>query len=36
MLLQTKKFKPVTNGNVADSGLIALIDEPLPSKTYKE
>ena len=23
-------FKPITNGNVADSCLIALTDEPLP------
>ena len=25
-----KKFKPIANGNVADSGMIALIVEPLP------
>ena len=25
-----KYFKPVANGNVADSGMIALIDELLP------
>ena len=25
-----KHFKPVANGNVADSGMISLIDEPLP------
>ena len=30
MLLKTKKFKPIANGNVADSGMIALIDEPFP------
>ena len=31
MLLETKKhFKPVTNGNDADRGMIALTDEPLP------
>ena len=37
MLLQTKKFKPIANGNAADSGMIALIDEPLPYwKTKKE
>ena len=23
-------FKPITNGNVADSGMITLTDEPLP------
>ena len=30
MLLQTKKFKPIANGNVADSSMIALTDEPSP------
>ena len=30
MLLQTKKFKPIANGNAADSSMIALTDEPLP------
>ena len=25
-----KKFKTIANGNVADSGMITLIDEPLP------
>ena len=30
LLLQTIKFKPIANGNVADSGMIVLIDEPLP------
>ena len=25
-----KHFKPIANGNVADSGMIALTDEPLP------
>ena len=25
-----KNFKPIANGNVAGSGMIALIDEPLP------
>ena len=25
-----KHFKPITNGNVADSGMIALTDESLP------
>ena len=37
MLLETKKFKPGAYGNVADSGNIALTDEPLPCwKTEKE
>ena len=37
MLLQTKKFKPIANGSVADSGMIALIDESLPCwKSKKE
>ena len=37
MLLQTKKTKAIANRNVADSGMIALIDEPLPfSKPKKE
>ena len=32
-----KNSKPIANGNVADSGMIALIDEPLPySKLKKE
>ena len=30
MLLQTKKLEPIDNGNVADSGMIAFIDMPLP------
>ena len=30
MLLQTKKFKPITNGKAADSSMIALTDKPLP------
>ena len=25
-----KHFKPITKGNIADSGMIALTDEPLP------
>ena len=25
-----KHFKPIANGNVADSGMIALTDEPFP------
>ena len=25
-----KKFKPTTNGKVADSGMVALTDKPLP------
>ena len=25
-----KLFKPIANGNVADSGMIALTDKPLP------
>ena len=25
-----KHFKPIANGNVADSSMIALTDEPLP------
>ena len=25
-----KKFKPIANGNVADSGMVSLTDEPLP------
>ena len=25
-----KNFKPIANGNAADSGMIPLIDEPLP------
>ena len=31
-----KHFKPVANGNVADSGMIALIDEPLPCWKLKK
>ena len=27
-----KHFKPIANGNVADSGMIALTDEPLPRR----
>ena len=27
-----KHFKPIANGNVADSGMIALTDEPLPCR----
>ena len=30
MLLETKNFKSIANGNVADSGMIALTDEPFP------
>ena len=30
MLLQTKKFKPITNGKAAGSSMIALTDKPLP------
>ena len=29
MLLQTKKFKPIANGNVVGKDMIALIDQPL-------
>ena len=36
MLLQTKKIKPINNGNVADSGMIALTDEPLPCQKPKK
>ena len=39
MLLKNKKnFKPIPNGNVADSGIIALTDESLPcsKKSKKE
>ena len=28
---QQKYFKPIANGNVADSGMITLTDESLPS-----
>ena len=31
-----KHFKPIANGNVADSGMIALADEPLPSPKPKK
>ena len=27
-----KYFKPITNGNVADSGMITLTDEPFPCR----
>ena len=27
-----KHFKPIANGNVADSGMIALTDEPFPCR----
>ena len=31
-----KKFKPIADGNVADSGMIALTEDPLPRcKTEK-
>ena len=37
MLLQTKKFKSIANGNTADSSMISLTDEPLPcGKPKKE
>ena len=39
MLLQTKKLKPIANGNTADSSMIALTKEPLscwkPKKEWK-
>ena len=31
-----KPFKPIANGNVADSGMIALTDEPLPCQKAKK
>ena len=31
-----KHFKPIANGNVADSGMIALTDEPLPCRKPKK
>ena len=31
-----KHFKPIANGNVADSGMIALTDEPLPCQKPKK
>ena len=31
-----KHFKPIANGNVADSGMIVLTDEPLPSRKPKK
>ena len=31
-----KRFKPVPNGNVPDSGMIALTDEPLPCRKPKK
>ena len=37
MLLQTKKFKPIANGNVADSGTIALtLKDPFISESCIE
>ena len=30
LIRNQKYFKPIANGNVADSGMIALTDEPLP------
>ena len=32
MLLEPKHFKPIADGNVADSGIIALTDEPFPCR----
>ena len=31
-----KHFKPITNGNVAYSGMIVLTDEPLPCRKPKK
>ena len=31
-----KLFKPIVNGNVADSGMIALTNEPLPCRKPKK
>ena len=31
-----KHFKPIANGNVADSSMIALTDEPLPCWNLKK
>ena len=36
MLLQTKKFKPITNGNIANSGIISLIDDPFQVENLKK
>ena len=37
MLIESKKkFKPIANGNVTDSGMIALTDEPLPCRKPKK
>ena len=36
MLLQTKKFKPITNGNIANSGIISLIDDPFQGENLKK
>ena len=30
-----KHFKPISNGNVADSGMIAVTDKPLPCRKPK-
>ena len=30
-----KHFKPIANGNAADSGMISLTDEPLPCRKHK-
>ena len=31
-----KHFKPIASGNVVDSGMIALTDEPLPYRKPKK
>ena len=32
-----KHFKPISNGNIANTSMIALLEEPLPCrKTWKE
>ena len=36
LIRNQKHFKPVANGNVADSGMIALTDEPLPCQKPKK
>ena len=36
LIRNQKHFKPIANGNVADSGMIALIEEPLPCRKPKK
>ena len=31
-----KHFKPIVNGNVADSGVVVLTDKPLPCSKHKK